>query len=62
MKKSLTKLFRDESGVTAVEYALMAAAAAAVVGVAGTAFYTKLQTAFNDIDITGSGSSGGSSN
>lgn len=64
MKNFLGKLLKDESGVTAVEYALMAAAAAAVVGVAGTAFYTKLQTAFNNIDLSGSGSggSGGSSN
>jgi Flp pilus assembly pilin Flp len=61
MTHILTKLMKDESGVTAVEYALMAAAAAAVVGVAGTAFYTKLQTAFNEIDLSGGGS-GGSSN
>ncbi|MDF2367181.1 Flp family type IVb pilin [Sneathiella sp.] len=60
MRKILSNLLKDESGVTAVEYALMAAAAAAVVGVAGTAFYTKLQTAFNDIDLSGSG--GGSTN
>ncbi|MAL78309.1 MAG: Flp family type IVb pilin [Sneathiella sp.] len=60
MKILLSKLINDESGVTAVEYALMAAAAAAVVGVAGAAFYTKLETAFNAIDLTGSG--GGSSN
>ena len=62
MKKFLSELLKDESGVTAVEYALMAAAAAAVVGVAGTAFYTKLQTTFNDIDLSGSGGGGGSSN
>ncbi len=59
MKTLLGRLINDESGVTAVEYALMAAAAA-VVGVAGAAFYTKLETAFNAIDLTGSG--GGSSN
>ena len=57
MTKLLQNLWADESGVTAVEYALMAAAAAAVVGVAGTAFYTKLQTAFENIDLTGSGNS-----
>ncbi|MEX1035655.1 MAG: Flp family type IVb pilin [Sneathiella sp.] len=51
----LTELWNDETGVTAVEYALMAAAAAAVVGVAGTAFYTNLQTAFNAINLTGTG-------
>ncbi len=56
MRKILTDLWNDETGVAAVEYALMAAAAAAVVGVAGTAFYTKLQTAFNAIDLSGSGS------
>ncbi|MFC4273295.1 Flp family type IVb pilin [Sneathiella chungangensis] len=61
MKSILQRLISDESGVTAVEYALMAAAAAAVVGVAGTAFYTKLQTAFNAIDLSGSGG-GGSTN
>jgi len=59
MKKLFTRLWSDEGGVTAVEYALMAAAAAAIVGVAGTAFYTKLQTAFESIDLTGgSGGSG----
>ncbi|MCC3305771.1 Flp family type IVb pilin [Sneathiella sp. HT1-7] len=58
MKKILSDLIRDESGVTAVEYALMAAAAAAVVGVAGSAFYTKIQTAFNAIDLSGSSGSG----
>ncbi|MCF8467486.1 MAG: Flp family type IVb pilin [Sneathiella sp.] len=57
MTKLLQNLWADESGVTAVEYALMAAAAAAVVGVAGTAFYTKLQTALTSINLTGSGSS-----
>ncbi|WP_373085691.1 Flp family type IVb pilin [Sneathiella sp.] len=55
MKNIIKNLWADESGVTAVEYALMAAAAAAVVGVAGTAFYTKLQTAFENIDLTGGG-------
>ena len=55
MRKILTDLWNDETGVTAVEYALMAAAAAAVVGAAGTTFYTKLQTAFNAIDLSGSG-------
>lgn len=59
MKKLLEKLLSDESGVTSVEYALMAAAAAAVVGVAGTAFYTRLETAFQNIDL---GDSGGSTN
>ncbi|WP_334127866.1 Flp family type IVb pilin [Sneathiella sp.] len=57
--RMLKDILRDESGVTAVEYALMAAAAAAVVGVAGAAFYTKLETAFNAIDLTGSGSGSG---
>jgi len=62
LSKILRKLINDESGVTAVEYALMAAAAAAVVGVAGTTFYGKIQTAFNSIDLSGSGDTGGSPN
>lgn len=62
MKNYLKELWINESGVTSVEYALMAAAAAAVVGVAGSAFYSKLQTAFEAIDLTtdGSDSSGSS--
>lgn len=58
MKKRLKHLWQNESGVTSVEYALLAAAAAAVVGVAGTAFYTKLQTAFEAIDLSTDGSGG----
>ncbi|TNE42795.1 MAG: Flp family type IVb pilin [Alphaproteobacteria bacterium] len=60
MKELFSRLISDESGITAVEYALMAAAAAAAVGVAGSAFYTKLQTAFENIDLTGNG--GGTGN
>lgn len=51
MKKLLIHLWQSESGVTSVEYALLAAAAAAVVGVAGAAFYTKLQAALEAIDL-----------
>ncbi|MEH6475796.1 MAG: Flp family type IVb pilin [Sneathiella sp.] len=63
MRKLIERLWQNESGVTSVEYALLAAAAAAIVGVAGTAFYTKLQTAFDAInlstdDASGSGGSG----
>lgn len=39
----------DESGVTSVEYALLAASAAAVFTVAGTSFYTKISTVLDGI-------------
>jgi pilus assembly protein Flp/PilA len=58
MKNYFRDLWIDESGVASVEYALIAAAAAAVVGVAGATFYTKLQTAFEAIDLTTDGSDG----
>jgi len=51
----------DESGVTAVEYALLAAAAASVFTVAGSSFYTKISTALDNILIEDGGSGGGSS-
>lgn len=51
MRKLFRDLIEDESGVTSVEYALLAAAAAAVVGAAGTAFYDRLEAAFHDIEL-----------
>ncbi len=62
----LQDLAEDESGVTSVEYALLAAAAATIIGLAGTAYYGKLQTAFESISLSGttttSTGSGSSSN
>ncbi len=43
----------DESGVTSVEYALLAAAASTTVGLAGTAFYGKINTALQAIVLSG---------
>lgn len=57
------KFLCDESGVTSVEYALLAAAASVVVGVAGTAFYGRVSGAFAAISLSeDAGSSTGSGN
>jgi pilus assembly protein Flp/PilA len=40
---------RDEEGITAIEYGLIAAVIAAVVGVAFTAVGTAIKNVFNDI-------------
>ncbi|MCR9213936.1 MAG: Flp family type IVb pilin [Proteobacteria bacterium] len=61
MLKRIKDLIEDESGVTSVEYALLAAAAATVVGVAGTEFYERLQTAFENVSLSGTATSSGSS-
>ncbi len=60
MKKFFKKFCDCESGVTSVEYALLAAAASAVVGVAGSTFYGRVSDAFAAITL--GGSSGGSGN
>ncbi|HYI84620.1 MAG TPA: Flp family type IVb pilin [Acetobacteraceae bacterium] len=44
MIKSITALKTDRKGVTALEYALIASAAAAVILVAFNAFFTRIQT------------------
>lgn len=54
------KFLKDESGVTAIEYGILAAAMAAAVGVifgSDGAFITALRGKFEDIasDITGAG-------
>jgi len=59
VKKFVFEFMRNESGVTAVEYALLAAAAAGVFAVAGSNFYTKIQTALEGITLdSGSGDAG----
>jgi len=58
--KILKKFALCESGVTSVEYALLAAAASAVVGVAGSTFYGRVSDAFAAITIGGGSSGGGS--
>lgn len=61
MFSSLRQFFRDERGVTAIEYGILAAAMAAAVGVifgSDGAFVTALREKFKTIasDITSSGS------
>ena len=57
MVRLLKKFAADESGVTAVEYALLAAAAAGVFATAGTTFYTKIETSLNGLFPDGGGTS-----
>lgn len=57
----IDKFSADESGVTSVEYALLAAAASATVLIAGGAFYDKVSAALQAIALepvadTGNGS------
>ncbi len=52
MKSFISNFLKDESGVTAVEYALLAAAAAGVFTVAGSSFYTKISTALEGITLS----------
>jgi pilus assembly protein Flp/PilA len=42
----------DRKGVTAAEYAVLAAGIVVAVGLAATAFSTKLQAAFTALDLT----------
>ncbi|MEH6402691.1 MAG: Flp family type IVb pilin [Sneathiella sp.] len=53
MIRFLNNVWENESGVTSVEYALLAAAAAVVLSVAGGNFYTKVSGAFDDISLSG---------
>jgi len=46
---TLVKLFRDESGVTAIEYGLIAALVAVVIISAITTHGTNLKTTFNSV-------------
>lgn len=52
MHKFIKSLARDESGVTAVEYAVLAGIVVIVLGVAGAAFGDALNAAFTR--VTGS--------
>jgi pilus assembly protein Flp/PilA len=47
--KTLAKLLRDESGVTAIEYGLIAALVAVVIISAVTSLGTSLKTTFNSV-------------
>jgi pilus assembly protein Flp/PilA len=49
MKTLLSRFAHDESGVTAIEYGLIAALIAVVIIVAVTAVGTDLQTVFNSV-------------
>ncbi len=52
MVQFVQNFLSNESGVTSVEYALLAAAASTVVGTAGAAFYGKVNTALQNIVLT----------
>ncbi len=62
MKKLISTFLKEEDGVTAVEYALLASAAAATVGGVATGFYSDLGSFFDGImaEDDGSGSGSGS--
>jgi pilus assembly protein Flp/PilA len=47
--KTIAKLFRDESGATAIEYGLIAALIAVVIVSAVSTIGTRLNTTFNTI-------------
>ena len=49
MRNFVTKLLRDESGATAIEYGLIAALIAVVIIAAVTTVGTKLSTTFNSV-------------
>ncbi len=49
MRKLITNLIKDESGVTAIEYGMIAALIAVVIIGVITTIGTKLQTAFTTI-------------
>ncbi len=51
MRNFISNFLSDESGVTAVEYALLAAAAAGVFTATGSSFYTKISGALENILI-----------
>ncbi|MDE2167545.1 MAG: Flp family type IVb pilin [Alphaproteobacteria bacterium] len=47
--KTLTKLFRDDSGATAIEYGLIAALIAVVIVTAVSTVGSKLSATFNSV-------------
>jgi pilus assembly protein Flp/PilA len=50
VRKSVTQFMRDESGATAIEYALIAAFIGLVIITAVTSIGTELKSTFTDID------------
>ena len=61
MKNLITAFLKEEDGVTAVEYALLASAAAATVTGVATGFYTDLGSFFDGIMVGDDGNSGNGS-
>nr|WP_315399694.1 Flp family type IVb pilin [uncultured Duganella sp.] len=47
--QAIKDFINDEAGITAIEYALIAAGIAVVVGVAATALGTQIRSKFNDV-------------
>ncbi|MGH6984684.1 MAG: Flp family type IVb pilin [Stellaceae bacterium] len=47
--KTLTKLFRDDAGATAIEYGLIAALIAVVIVTAVSTVGSRLSTTFNNV-------------
>ncbi|MBE7637280.1 Flp family type IVb pilin [Sneathiella sp. P13V-1] len=60
MKQLFVDFFLEEEGVTAVEYALLASAAAGAVTGIASGFYTDLGTFFDGITLSGDSSGSGS--
>ena len=58
MKKLISNFLIEEDGVTAVEYALLASAAAGAVTGIASGFYTDLGSFFDGITLSGSNSGG----
>ena len=52
MRKSITKLFGDRSGATAIEYGLIAALVAVAIVAGLTTLGTSLSGAFNNVATT----------
>lgn len=52
MRKTLTGIFRDESGATAIEYGLLAALIAVAAIAALQSLGSELSTTFNTVDST----------
>ncbi|GLQ06661.1 Flp family type IVb pilin [Sneathiella chinensis] len=59
MKIHLKRVLLDESGVTSVEYALLAAAAAVGIGAVAGDFYGKVGTFLSNIDLNGTDAGAG---
>ncbi|WP_159104370.1 Flp family type IVb pilin [Sneathiella glossodoripedis] len=57
MKKAVFDFFADESGVTSVEYAMMAGAAAALLAAGDNVIYEKIKSLISSLDL-GGGASG----